>query len=779
MASPASPPTKIRFDSFELDLTSGELRKGGNRLRLQPQPFRVLLLLIERAGQVVTREEIQRCLWKDSTFVDFEHGINFSINQIRGALSDSAEKPRYVETVPRRGYRFIGTLEQPSPPKPDRIQETTPPPVEGKPMAAKTARRHWPAIVALTVLAAGIAVGAYLFSHRAPILNGQDTIVLADFANTTGDPAFDGALRRALAVQLRQSPFLSVLSDARIRRTLPLMGQAADARLTSQVARDLCMRTGSTAVVDGSIESIGSHYAIGLEVVNCRTGDSLAGEQVEVARKEDVLKAVGNAAIKLRRKLGESLSTVERFDTPLEVTTSSLEALQAHDLGIKTLGQGNNAGAILLFQRAIRLDPNFATAYDDLSAAYSNLGENSQAAENAKRAFELSGSLSEPEKLSTEAAYYGFVTGNLEKERQTLELWERIYPRDQVPRFGLTDVYDSLGLYEKGLDAAREALRLDPSDASNYTVVAYSYLLLNRLGEARNTIQEAQKNGFDAPLRGPQYLLAFLENNATGMSQQAAWSSGKPGEEDLFLGQEADTSAYYGRLVDARGFSQRAVASANQAELKETEAEHEADMALMEALMGNEREAQERATIALEHSTGRDVQYGAALALALTKDSTRVRSLADDLARRFPEDTHVQYSYLPTLRAQLALNRKDATQAIETLQVGLPYDLALEPTTGVLPLSLYPAYVRGYAYLAARRGTEAAAEFNKIVEHPGVVANEPIGALAHLGLGRAYAIQGEVARSRAAYADFFAKWKNADRGIPRLAEAKEEYSSLR
>jgi eukaryotic-like serine/threonine-protein kinase len=778
MASPASPPTKIRFDSFELDLTSGELRKGGKRLRLQPQPFRVLLLLIERAGQVVTREEIQRCLWKDSTFVDFEHGINFSINQIRGALSDSAEKPRYVETVPRRGYRFIGTLEQPSPPKPDRIQETTPPPLEGKPVAARTARQYWPAIAALTVLAAAIAVGAYLFSHRAPILNGQDTIVLADFANTTGDPAFDGALRRALAVQLRQSPFLSVLSDARIRRTLPLMGQPPDAHLTSQVARDVCMRTGSTAVVDGSIESIGSHYAVSLEVVNCRSGDSLAGEQVEVARKEDVLKAVGNAATKLRRKLGESLNTVERFDTPLEVTTSSLEALQAHDLGIKTLGQGNNAEAILLFQRAIRLDPKFATAYDDLSAAYSNLGESSLAALNAKNAYELSGSLSEPEKLSTEAAYYGFVTGNLEKERQTLELWERIYPRDPVPRFALTDVYDSLGLYEKGLGASREALRLDPSDASNYTVVAYSYLLLNRLGELRNIIREAQKNGFDASLRGAQYLLSFLGNDATGMSQQVAWSFGKTGVEDLFLGQEADTSAYYGRLVDARGFSQRAVASAKQAELKETEAEHEADMALTEALMGNEREAQERATIALEHSTGRDVQYGAALALALTRNSTRVRSLADDLARRFPEDTLVQFSYLPTLRAQLALNRKDATQAIETLQVALPYDLALEPTTGALPLSLYPVYVRGYAYLAARRGTEAAAEFKKIVEHPGVVANEPIGALAHLGLGRAYAIQGEVAKSRAAYTDFFARWKGADRGIPRLAEAKAEYSTL-
>jgi tetratricopeptide (TPR) repeat protein len=431
-----------------------------------------------------------------------------------------------------------------------------------------------------------------------------------------------------------------------------------------------------------------------------------------------------------------------------------------------------------LFQRAIRLDPKFATAYDDLSAAYSNLGENRLAAENAKKAYELSGSLSEPEKLSTEAAYYGFVTGNLEKERQTLELWERIYPRDPVPRFGLTDVYSSLGLYEKGLDAAREALRLDPSDASNYTVLAYSYLLLNRLGDARNAIREAQKDGLDASLHGTQYLLSFLENDAPGMLQQLAWSAGKPGVEDQFLGQEADTSAYYGRLVDARGFSQRAVASAKQADLKETEAEHEADIALTEALMGNEREAQERATTALEHSTGRDVEYGVALVLALTKNSTRARSLADDLARRFPEDTLVQFSYLPTLRAQLALERKDAAQAIETLQAALPYDLALEPTTGALPLSLYPVYVRGYAYLAARRGAEAAAEFKKIVEHAGVVANEPIGVLAHLGLGRAYAIQGETAKSRAAYEDFFARWKNADRGIPRLAEARAEYSNL-
>ena len=358
MATPASPPAKIRFDSFELDVASGELRKSGGRLKLQPQPFRVLLLLIERGGQVVTREEIQHCLWKDSTFVDFEHGINFSINQIRGALSDSAERPRYVETLPRRGYRFIGTLEQPSPPLPDNPPEPESPPKqeiaqeirpEAKPMAAKMPRRRWPVIAALTILAAAITVGAYFFFRRAPRLTGQDTIVLADFANTTGDPAFDGALRQALAMQLRQSPFLSVLSEARIRRTLPLMGEPADAPLTSQVARQLCMRTGSTALVEGSIGSLGSHYILSLDVANCRSGESLAGEQVEVARKEDVLKALGDAATRLRRKLGESLATVEKFDAPMEVTTPSLEALQAHSLGGKGLEPRNYASVFLCF----------------------------------------------------------------------------------------------------------------------------------------------------------------------------------------------------------------------------------------------------------------------------------------------------------------------------------------------------------------------------------------------------------------------------------------------
>lgn len=777
MASPASPPTKIRFDLFELDATSGELRKRGVRVKLQPQPFRVLLLLIERSGEVVTREEIRRCLWQDSTFVDFEHGINFSINQIRGALSDKAEKPRYVETVPRRGYRFIGTLEQP-PAKPDGAQEASPLPPEAKPITPRMRRRRWPAIAVLTVLATAIAAGAYWRSHRAPILTDQDMIVLADFANTTGDSAFDGTLRQALSMQLRQSPFLSVLSDARIRRTLPLMGQPSDAPLTSQVARELCIRTGSKALVEGSIGKIGSHYALSLEVVNCRSGESLAEEQVEAIRKEDVLKALGDAATRLRRKLGESLSTVEKFDTMTEVTTSSLEALQAHDLGMKTFGEGNYADAIPLFQRAIRLDPKFVAAYNALSAAYSNLGESSLAAENTQKAYELSGPISEREKLSAEAAYYASVTGDLEKQRQTLELWARMFPRDPVAPFELGNVYDNLGQYEKALDEAREALRLDPSDPLNYAYLADSYLMLNRLGEARNVFQEAERKGFVAALHGERYELAFLEGDATEMSRQLAWAAGKPGVEDMFLGAEADTSAYYGRLAAARGFSRRAVASARQAELKETEAQHEADMALIESLMGNERESAEQANLALRNSTAREVQYGAALALAMSGKSTRAESLADDLAKRFPEDTIVQSSYLPTLRAQIALNRKGAAQAIDSLQAAVSYDLGLPSTTGPLQLNLYPIYIRGQAYLAAHRGKDAAAEFNKISDQRGLAANELIGALAHLGAGRGYAMDGEIAKARAAYQDFFALWKHADPGIAPLVEAKTEYARL-
>jgi serine/threonine protein kinase/Flp pilus assembly protein TadD len=656
-------------------------------------------------------------------------------------------------------------------------------------LSARTQGIRWIlALVAALVLA--LMAGTLFYLRRTPKLTDKDTIVLADFTNTTGDPVFDGTLRQALTVQLEQSPFLSLISEERIQQTLRLMGQSPDARLTPAIARDLCHRTQSAAVLDGSIASLGSQYVLGLKAVNCRTGDALAEEQERATGKEQVLAAMDKAAVKLRVKLGESLSTVQKLDTPVEqATTPSLEALQAYSLGRKThVGKADYAGAVPLFQRAIHLDPNFAMAYASLGTSYIDLGETSLAAENTRKAYQLRERVSEREKFYIESHYYNNVTGDLEKARQAYELWAQTYPRDDVPPSNLGGIYINLGQYDKFLSEARETLRLDPGGGQSYATLVGSYVYLNRLAEARATAAEAQAKKLDSPsLRFNLYMLAFLQNDAAGMAQQVDWTAGKPGVEDVLLANEADTAAYSGRLGKAREFSRRAVASAQHAGEKETAAGYEAEAALREALFGNAAEARQRAVAALGLSTGRDVQYGTALALALAGDAIRAQALADDLGKRFPENTAVQFNYLPTIHAQLALSRNDpaktsgavSSRAIEALQPAAPYELGAP--IGALTPALYPVYVRGEAYLAASRpggNGEAAAEFQKILGWPGVVQNEPIGALAHLGLARAYVLQGDTAKARSAYHDFLALWKDADADIPILKQAKAEYEKL-
>jgi eukaryotic-like serine/threonine-protein kinase len=647
--------------------------------------------------------------------------------------------------------------------------------------AAAHGRKLWKLAVPFVLVALVVAGGLYYRSHQSKRLTEKDTIVLADFTNTTGDSVFDGTLRQGLTVQLEQSPFLSLVPDQRIQQTLRLMGQPPDARLTLEIARDLCQRTEGAAVLDGSIASLGSQYVLGLKAENCRTGDSLAGEQVRATGKEQVLAAMDKAAANLRSKLGESLSTVQKFDTPIEqATTPSLEALQAYSLGRKTLAaKGDNATAVPLFQRAIHLDPNFAMAYASLGTSYGNLGETSLGAENTRKAYELRERVSEREKFYIESHYYSIVTGDLEKARRAYELWAQTYPRDWLPPDNLGGIYRILGQYDKRLAENRETLRLDPTSAWSYAYLVYPYLNLNRLEEARATAEEAQAKHLDSPLlRIGLYQLAFLQNDAPGMAQQVSWAAGKSGVEDVLLAREADTAAYSGRLEEARDFSRRAVASAERAEEKEKAASYEADAALREALFGNAAAGRQRAAAALGLSTGRDVKYGAALALAMAGDTARAQALAEDLAKRFPEDTLVQFNYLPTLLAQLALSRNDASKAVEALQAAAPYELG-DPTEAFTFLSLYPVYVRGEAYLAGHQETGAsAAEFQKILDHPGVVFNEPIGALAHLGSARAHASQGDTAKARAAYQDFLALWKDADPDIPILKEAKTEYAKL-
>jgi len=652
--------------------------------------------------------------------------------------------------------------------------------------AAKTAAetrigKPWRVALLAGVAAVVLSVAGYFYLHRVPKLTDRDTIVLADFMNTTGDPVFDGTLRQGLAVQLEQSPFLSLIPEQQIQQALQLMGQKPDAKLTPAIAQELCQRTSSAAVIDGSIAQIGGQYLLTVKAVNCSNGESLASTEAQAGDKNHVLDALGKMASDIRNKLGESLSTVQKFDTPLEqATTPSLEALQAFSVGWKTMvGKADYAAAVAWFRRATLLDPKFAMAYATLGNCYSVLGESRLAAENLQKAYELRDQVSEFEKFYIETHYFQYVSGDLEKARQTYELFAQTYPRSVVPHSNLGQIYGFLGQYDKALAELREAHRLNPASGMRYAGLVNGYFSLNRLGEARAAAEEARMKNVDSPfLHSNLYQLAFLQNDATGMAREVTWATDKPRVEDVLLGAEADTVAYSGRLGQARELSHRAVASAQRAEEKETAAAYEADAALREALFGNETAARQRAAAALGLSNGRDVQYGAALALGFTGDAARTQTLAEDLVKVFPEDTMVQFNYLPTIRAQLALMHNDSSQAIEALQAAAPYELG-SPGTGNFTFALYPIFVRGQAYLAAHQGREAAAEFQKILNHPGIVVNEPIGALAHLGLGRAYALQGDTAKAKAAYQDFLTLWKDADPDIPILQQAKAEYVKLR
>jgi eukaryotic-like serine/threonine-protein kinase len=807
------PKVVYEFGPFRMDPDKQVLLRDGQLIAVTPKGFETLLVLVRRGREVVSKEELLKEIWPDS-FVE-EANLSQQIFKLRKALGDTLEGERYIITLPGRGYRFAvpvrtiteggevliaqmrsraQVLIEEHAPEPVETQPALPPPAHAKPKWRKRLLRSsiTAAIVGLglllllrhhqtiplnardSVVVAPATWEVLTFFHRSRALTETDTIVLADFANSTGDPAFDGTLRQGLAVQLEQSPFLSLISEDRIKQVLAMTGRPGEARLTAEIAREVCQRTSSAAVIDGSIASLGSQYVLGLKAVNCRTGDALAEEQATVDSKERVLKALSDAAAKLRAKLGETLSTVQKFDTPLEqATTPSFEALQAYSLGRKATAGGDSADALPFFERAIRLDPDFAMAYARLGTSYRTLGESSLGTEHLRKAYDLRERVSEREKFYIESHYYEVVTGDLEKARQVYELWAQIYSRDWTPRIGLWVIYTDLGQYDKALGAVRESVRLDPN-ADGYCNLVLSYLILNRLQEAGSAAEEAQAKQLDSPaLHFILYRLAFLQNDTAGMALQVAWVAGKPGVEDVLLAREAETAAYSGQLEKAREFSRRAEASAVRVKENEVAAMYEDSAALREALFGNAVEGRQRAAAALVLSNGQNAQQGAALALAFAGDAKRAQVLADDLGTRFPANTVVRFNFIPTIKAQVELIRNDSSKAIETLQAAAPYELG-----SPLGVGLYPVYVRGQAYLAAHRGSEAAAEFEKIIGHRGVVVNRPTGGLAHLGLARAYAMQGDTAKAKAAYQDFLALWKDADPDIPVLEQAKAEYAKL-
>ena len=658
--------------------------------------------------------------------------------------------------------------------------------------ATKSTGRRWMSISALAAVAVALGVGAWLyFARKAQALTEKDTIVLADFANSTGDAVFDDTLKTALSIALNQSPFLNVLSDNKVAATLKLMTRPRDTKLTPDVARELCQRAGSKAYLAGSIASLGSQYVLGLKAVNCQSGDPLAEEQVTAESKEKVLDTLGQAATKLRGELGESLATVQKLDVPLaQATTSSLEALQAYSLGNKAQNEKGSAAALPDHQRAIQLDPNFALGYNAVGSDYFGLSEVGRASEYYTKAFQLREHASEREKLTIAADYYSSVTGELDKAVQTYQEAIESYPRYFAAYANLGTIFAEQGKYENADEVTRQALRLAPDSVNLYDNIANYALALQRFDETRQTIHEAQaRKADDFILHNALYALAFLGADSAAMAEQQQWFAVKPEYENDGLSLSSDTEAYAGHLGKTRELTKRAVDSAIRADSMESAAIWQAIAAQRETAYGNATDARRQAAGALKLApASQGVEVETALAFAMAGDTARAESLAQDLGKRYPLDTQMQSLWLPAIQGQLGLNKKNPTAALNTLQAASPIELG--QINFVANIScLYHVYVRGEAYLAAGQGSAAAAEFQKILDHSGIVWNCWTGALARLGVARANALQAKTSRGAdadaarvralAAYKDFLTLWKDADPDIPILIAAKAEYAKLK
>jgi serine/threonine protein kinase/Tfp pilus assembly protein PilF len=641
--------------------------------------------------------------------------------------------------------------------------------------------------IAIAVSAAVLALGAagyfYFrgsFNLSGPKLTDKDTLILADFENHTGDPVFDGTLRQGLSIQLQQSPFLSLVPDERIQQTLQMMNRPAASALTPAIAREICERNGGAAVLEGSITSLGNQYVLGLRARNCNTGDIIDEQQVQAAQKEDVLGALSQIANRFRSRAGESLATIQEHQTPLaEATTPSLEALKQYTAAWKFGPTADPSAAIPLLQRAIEIDPQFAMAYAFLGRVYADIWESGKAAESITKAYELRQRASDRERYFITLSYDLQVTGNLEKAQRTGELWAQTYPRDREPHAFLSALYQQFGNQERSAEEGRKAIAVDPNFPPGYINLAWAQVFLGQLDQAGTTVQQSSARGLQTPdsLLLPYYI-AFLNDDQAEMQRAAAAAMQNPQAADWLSNAEGFVAAYSGHLQAARKTTRRAIDLATQAGQNERAAMYNAGAAIREALFGNTAEARNSAAAALRLSHARDVEYGAAFALALSGGLPQSQLLADDLDARFPEDTFVRFTYLPVLRTFTVLNRSQASTALEALDTAAPYDSGVPGSWFGFFGNLYPVYVRGLAYLAGGHGTEAVNEFEKILDHRNLVWADPVGALARLQLGKAYLITGDRAKAKAAYADFLNLWKDADPDIPVLKQARMEFEKL-
>ena len=768
------PKTVYSFGPFQVDAGPGELLRNGIRVKLQEQPYQVLLALLEKPGELVTREELRARLWPEDTFVDFEGSLRVAVRKLREALGDEADNPRYIETIPKRGYRFlainvrgISAL--------DRVVAIPEPGPIAVPLSKQSAPWAVSVGVLLVVVLAGTA-GFFLWSRRMP--TGRNALVLADFANLTGDAVFDGTLRQGLAVQLEQSPFLQITSEQRIHEILRLMSKPAEVPLTADLAREVCERSGSTTVLDGSISMLGQQYILGLRARNCHSGDILSEQQAQANKKEDVLRTLDGMTSKIRQQLGESRAMVRQFNVPLaEAATPSLEALKAYSSGLKVLYALGDAASIPFFKRATEIDPEFAAAYADLGLAYGAVGESASSIDSSTKAYNLRSRASDAERYMIAATYDGFVTGNFDKALITCQTWSRDYPRAVVPHAYLSGfILPSSGRYEEALAEAQRAISLEPGFSIAYAQAAFNSMSVDRYDAALGFLKQADTLGLKTLYTSTQrFDIAFLQNDVAEMKRLLDANMQAAAPDALLLVHQAAAFTYAGKVAEAKVLSMRAATIEHQMGHTGVAGLYLAAEAVWLAFAGEAAAARTMAEDALRLSTERDAEYGAAFAFALVGDMTRAGSLADDLERRFPEDTSVKFSYVPELRAMSAIAHGNATDALRLLQPGAAYDLGVQGSTAHAPFgAMYAVYVRGQAYLSAHRGNEAVAEFRNIIDHRGIIINDPVGAIAYLQLARAYEISGDREHAKAAHDDFLRLWNGPDTDSVVLRRARAE-----
>jgi len=770
MANSTESSQVVRFGEFELDLRTGELRTKGQHIILQEKPFQILMALLERPGEMIAREELIKRLWPAGTFVDFDLSLNKAVNRLREALGDSAERPRFIETFPKRGYRFAGTV----------AKATCAEAAGSQPSDTHDnlhAARRWKAPILISIFVVGLLALAAVLAlsmRRPPPLNEADLVLVADFVNTTGEPVFDDSLKQALTVKLAESPFFNIVSDSVTRKTLGLMGRSASEPVLPPIAREVCQRAGAKAVVSGSILNLGTKYVLDVDVTNCLTGASLARQEIEARDKEQVLSRLGEAIPPLRRRLGESVGSIQKFDTPIEqATTKSLAALKAYASGEQKRAQGAEADSIPFYKMAIELDPAFAMAYARLGAVYGNLNQPDLSDEYLQQAFQRREHVSERERFDIQAHYYTDSTKEVDKANETYKLWSEVYPHDFPPLNSLSSGYILVGQFEKAIAAGQQALKVNPNHALVYASLSRAYEGATRFAEAKVICERAVTEKVDSSWTHlVLYRVAFVEGDESAMQREMSWFQGKP-QESVALYYQGKAALSQGELRKARELFDRARALAVQQGRKEVAVAFFNGQAQFEADLGNAREVSALADQVLRSSpnSARHKAF-ATLALARAGDLKRVNGLMNELNKQPMAGTALTEVVFPSIRAAVDLNRRNPAAAVEELRRAVPYDLG--PDSGGITL-----YYRGLAYLELKSGREAATQFQKILDNRGVVMTDIYWPLSHLGLARALGQTGDTEKSLAAYREFLQLWKKADPSLRILKKANAEYKKLR